>query len=223
MQAQPPSPVAPSSPAADAATGAAADAAAATIAPGIASDPAAVLQGLRAQRSELRDQLSSLEDMRRDLGRELNQQPQSEVQLAGVEKRLAEVDARIAATDKQIAAADAQVAAATAVPGATVEPPPVVVRHSGPDEEIVAMSLVFLFVLFLPIVIAYSRRIWRRSAKVVTTLPGEVLEHFSRLEQSVEAVAVEVERIGEGQRFMTRVLSDAGVTAELAAGRREPR
>ena len=223
MQAQPSTPVAPSSPAAEPATGVAVDAAIATAAPGLMSDPAAVLQGLRAQRSELRDQLSSLEDMRRDLGRELNRQPQSEVQLAGVEKRLAEVDARISATDKQIAAADAQVAAATAVPGATVEPPPVIVEHAGPDEDVVAMSLLFLFVLFLPIVIAYSRRIWRRSAKVVTTLPGEMLERFGRLEQSVDAIAVEVERIGEGQRFMTRVLSDAGATAELVAGRREQR
>lgn len=190
-------------------------------APVAANDPVAVLQALKAQRSELRSQLRSLEDMRRDLGRELNREPQTEVQRAGVERRLADVDARIAATDKQIAAADAQVAAATAVPGATVEEPPVIIQHSGPDEDIVGMSLLFLFVLLMPMVIAYSRRIWRRSAKVVTSLPGEVLERFGRLEQSVDAIAVEVERIGEGQRFMTRVLSDAGTTAELVAQRRE--
>ncbi len=185
-----------------------------------ALDPVAVLQGFRAQRRELQAQLSSLDDMRRELGRELSREPQVEAQRAGTEKRLADVNARITVTDAQIAAADAQVAAATAVPGATVEPPPVDVQRSGADEDIFAMSLVFLFVLFLPIVIAYSRRIWRRSAAAVTSLPGDVLERFGRLEQSVDAVAVEVERIGEGQRFITRVLSDAGTTAELIAERR---
>ena len=30
---------------------------------------------------------------------------------------------------------------------------------------------------------------------------------LERLEQSMEAIAVEIERIGEGQRFMTRLLS----------------
>lgn len=193
-------------------------------APVAANDPVAVLQGLKAQRSELRSQLETLEEMRRDLGRELNRQPQTEAQRAGVEKRLADVDERIAATDKQIAAADAQVAAATAVPGAVVEEPPVFVQNSGPDaEDIVGMTLLFLFALLLPMAIAYSRRIWRRSAKVVAGLPGEVMERFTRLEQSVDAIAVEVERIGEGQRFMTRVLSDPAITAELmAAERREP-
>lgn len=188
-----------------------------------AQDPVAVLQGFRAQRNELQDQLSSLEDMRRDLGRELTREPQTDAQRAGIEKRLSDVDARIAATDARIAAADAQVAAATAVPGATIEPPPIIVQRSGPDEDIVAMSLVFLFILFMPIVIAYSRRIWRRSAAVAATaLPGELMERFGHLEQSVDAIAVEVERIGEGQRFMTRVLSDSGVTAELIAERRNP-
>lgn len=31
---------------------------------------------------------------------------------------------------------------------------------------------------------------------------------LSALEQSVDAIAVEIERIGEGQRFLTRLLSD---------------
>ncbi len=193
-----------------------------TATPATAIDPVAVLQGFRAQRRELQGQLSRLEDMHRGLGRELSREPQAGAQRAGIEKRLADVDARIAATDAQVAAADAQVAAATAVPGATVEPPPAIIERSGADEEIFAMSLVFLFVLFLPIVIAYSRRIWRRSAAAVTALPGDVLERFGRLEQSVDAVAVEIERIGEGQRFMTRVLSDAGTTADLIAERRSP-
>ena len=36
----------------------------------------------------------------------------------------------------------------------------------------------------------------------------ELSEKIDRMGQAVEAVALEVERIGESQRFLTRVLSD---------------
>jgi hypothetical protein len=38
--------------------------------------------------------------------------------------------------------------------------------------------------------------------------PGDLTDRLNNLEQSVDAVAIEIERIGEGQRFMTRVLTD---------------
>ena len=39
-------------------------------------------------------------------------------------------------------------------------------------------------------------------------LPPEQIDRLSQLEQSVDAVAIEVERIGESQRFMTKVLTE---------------
>ena len=33
-------------------------------------------------------------------------------------------------------------------------------------------------------------------------------ERLERLEQAVEAIAIEVERVGEGQRYLTRVLEE---------------
>jgi hypothetical protein len=36
---------------------------------------------------------------------------------------------------------------------------------------------------------------------------------LARMEQSIEAVAVEVERVSEGQRFVTRLLADRGPSA----------
>ena len=38
--------------------------------------------------------------------------------------------------------------------------------------------------------------------------PDDFTDRLKNLEQSVDAVAVEIERIGEGQRFMTRVFTD---------------
>ena len=34
------------------------------------------------------------------------------------------------------------------------------------------------------------------------------VERLERLEQAVEAIAIEVERVGEGQRYLTRVLEE---------------
>jgi len=86
----------------------------------------------------------------------------------------------------------------------------------------------FIVVVLLPISIAFARRIWRRSAAVVSSLPQEVMDRLTRLDHAVDSIAVEVERIGEGQRFMTRVLAEKGsAPAALAAAAeqraREPR
>jgi hypothetical protein len=60
----------------------------------------------------------------------------------------------------------------------------------------------------IPISIAFARRIWRRSAKIVTNIPKELSDRLMRVEQTVESTAIEIERIGEGQRFMTRLFTE---------------
>ena len=133
------------------------------------------------------------------------------------------LDGRIDAMDKQIAGADAQVAAAAGVPGAIVERPPEV-RH-GPPEEVFVLGGIFMFVAIMPISIAYARRIWRRSAAAVAAIPQDIIDRFTQIDQAVESIAVEVERIGEGQRFITRVLSEQGKrpALEAAVPERAPR
>lgn len=51
---------------------------------------------------------------------------------------------------------------------------------------------------------------WRAGRAAVAAPDGEYADRLTQIEESVNAVAVEVERIGEGQRFMTRVLSEEG-------------
>ena len=49
-------------------------------------------------------------------------------------------------------------------------------------------------------------------------------ERMARLEQAVEAIALEVERISEGQRFTTKLLSERAAADRLAgAPASEPR
>jgi hypothetical protein len=183
----------------------------------LASNPQAVYKGLVHQREELGNQLERLQDNRRGISQKLrDEHTLDEADRTGLQHRLATIDGRIEAIDKQIATVDAQVASAAAIPGAVVDPPPYV-RH-GPPEEAFVLGGIFMFVAIFPISVAYARRIWRRSARVVAALPGDLLERFTQIDQAVESIAVEVERIGEGQRFITRVLSEQGSRAALADG-----
>jgi hypothetical protein len=176
---------------------------------------ASVYRAFRAQRQELSGQLEDLQDTRTTLMRELEQLPAGAPGRAGIEQRIAGIDARIATMDKQIADADAQVAKAAAIPGAVVEPPRFV--KQGPPEEFWVISGIFIIVVLLPLSIAYARRIWKRGAAVVTAFPKEIGERLARLEQSAEATALEVERIGEGQRFLTRIFTDGNGLRALGA------
>ena len=176
------------------------------------ANPEAVYKGMVHQRDELGSQMERLKDERRDIANRLQGEP-GEQQLsaadkAGLEKRLTTIDGRIEALDAQIAVADAQVASAAAMPGAIVERPPQ--RREGPPEEVFVLGGIFMFVAILPISIAFARRIWRRSAVAMAALPHDIVERFTQIDQAVESIAVEVERIGEGQRFITRVLAEQG-------------
>lgn len=59
---------------------------------------------------------------------------------------------------------------------------------------------------------AHERRRWERRllerAGLLESIPGPREDRMARLEQAVDAMAVELERIGEGQRYVTRLLAD---------------
>lgn len=69
----------------------------------------------------------------------------------------------------------------------------------------------------------WSARKYRSRVAEVATLAsgGELGSRMERIEQAVEAVAIEVERISEGQRFTTKLLAEIRSPEALAVG--EPR
>lgn len=176
-------------------------------------EPSQVYEGFKHQRGELRDQLERLEDMRGELTRQLPALSDGPSK-AGIEQRITAIDQRIADVEKQIAQADAAVAQAAAVPGAVIERPPH--RDEGIPEEVFVISGMILVPCAFILTVAYARRLWRRGAAVVTSLPQEVYDRFTRVEQGIDAVAVEVERIGEGQRYLTRMYTERGLGAGAA-------
>lgn len=192
------------------------------IAGGARSAPSAeaIYQGFRAQRSELSDQLDDLQGTRDQVARQLEQADQGSASAKALEARLGEIDQRISNVDKMLAANAVQLAQAAAIPGAVVERQPPV--YHGPPDAAFVLGAIFMVVVLLPLSIAYARRIWRRSAAVLTSIPKELTERLFRMEQAVEATAVEVERIGEGQRFLTRLFTEGDNARVLAAGAQVP-
>lgn len=49
---------------------------------------------------------------------------------------------------------------------------------------------------------------WIKRPRHLGALPAELTERLERIERAVDATAIEVERIGEGQRFLTRTLGE---------------
>ena len=71
---------------------------------------------------------------------------------------------------------------------------------------ILAISIVPITAIGWPLARAYARRVER--GEVGARLPNEVTARLERMEQAIDSIAVEVERISEGQRFTTKLLSE---------------
>jgi len=185
-----------------------------------APSASAIYEGYKAQRSELNNQLDELQNTRREITSQLEDMGAGSADRAPLEARLKEIDARTSAVDQMLAGNAAQIAQAASIPGAVIERPPAIIQ--GPPEEAYVLGGIFMFIVFLPLSIALARRIWRRSAAVVTSFPRELADRLSRMEQAVEATAVEVERIGEGQRFLTRLFTEGEGARVIGAGAMQP-
>jgi hypothetical protein len=59
----------------------------------------------------------------------------------------------------------------------------------------------------VPIARAFARRIERDDPRDPIT-PSDVTARLERMEQAIDSIALEVERISEGQRFTTKLLAE---------------
>ncbi len=180
----------------------------------------AIYEGFKAQREVLSNQLGDLENTRRGITRQLEEVAAGSPEHKALEDRLTDVDGRIKAVDQMLAANSTQMAQAAAIPGAVVPPPPYIPH--GPPEEAYFLGGMFMIIVFLPLSVALARRIWRRSAAAVSAFPRELADRLTRLEQTAEATSLEVERIGEGQRFLTRLLTEGEGARAIGIGVAQP-
>jgi len=69
-----------------------------------------------------------------------------------------------------------------------------------------AFATAIICAIGIPMSRAWSRRMDAESKG--PRIPAEVVQRLERMEQALDSVAIEVERISEGQRFTTRLLSE---------------
>ena len=180
--------------------------------------PQQVYQGAVSQRQELRRTRETVEAERRQLSRDLQNPMVDGANKAGLEARITLLDKRLIELDQQIAQADASVATAAGIPGAIPPrgPDPIV------DDDLVSfLAVVLVFAVIVPITVAHVRRIWKRAGAAVSAVPQSLLDRFARLENNVDAMAIEMERVSEGQRFMTKLFAEQGARG-LGQGAAEP-
>lgn len=186
-----------------------------------ATSPAAVYSAYSEQASRLRDQRDGLQNERGAAVRELGKLAGSEYASirVGLNERIARLDTRIAGVEEQIAQADGQVAKAASVPGSVV---PSRAERTDNGEEVFfgGVGTGFALILFLYLM---RWKLWRRkgtrTGRELRTMPGDIAARMDRLESVTESTAVEIERIGEGQRFITRLLSEQTKSAMPAENR----
>jgi hypothetical protein len=174
----------------------------------------AELPQLAIRQNQLRAQIGQLEGRRASLVRQqqsvgVDDRAKLTTQLADVDQRSTLASAELELVTLRIDRVLTQFGqgATTAVPASV---PGSVQQPLVGDGAAVASLL-----LLLPLAIAFGRRVWSRGGPRVTAIDLEFSSSLHRIEQAVESMSVEVERISEAQRFTTKLLSER--TADAAA------
>src|SRR3954469_9325450 len=177
------------------------------------------LDALKAQREELSNQLQSVDSRRSKLISQLKQ-TSDPTAVKGLENRLALLDARQLQLETDIQTTGQQLTSPEAGRLATTSNAPFAGGMSNRQQTTLSI-LGIIFVLF-PISVGIARGLWRRASRQgpPPAAFAQTAQRLERLEESVDAIAVEVERISEGQRFVTKLLSEAQPAPKLVSAQR---
>ena len=167
------------------------------------------IAALKARRSEISNQLESVDGRRSKLLSQLRSngdgvaQKGLEDRLALLDKRQLQLETDLAETGRQLSSFPAGQVATTGSDDGNM--------FRSVNSAMPVLSVVFTIFVLGPLAIGFAKSMWRRANRVgpSTAMVTETAQRLERLEQSVDAIAVEIERVSEGQRFVTKLLSDA--------------
>jgi uncharacterized coiled-coil protein SlyX len=176
---------------------------------------------LQAQSQEIARQLEKVMQVREQLVGQLG--AVQGVRASELRGQIAENEAVAASLQAKLAETAARMAAVQQQPwqGWTEQPPPppsMADRLGIDPDAITAVFVIFSIGVIVPISLALMRRVWRRPQPVVAP-PRDVESsaRLERLEQAVDAIAIEIERVAESQRFVARVLTERAPARASAA------
>ena len=177
------------------------------------------IDALKARRDELSNQLQSVDSRRSKLISQLKQ-TSDPTAIKGLESRLSLLDARQLQLESDIQQTGQQLTSPAAGLLATTATQPAFAGLG--QRDVMTLSVLSILFIFFPLAFGAARAMWKRSSR-----PGpapavftETAQRLERLEASVDAIAIEIERISEGQRFVTKLLSEGQPAPMLSAGQR---
>jgi chaperonin cofactor prefoldin len=179
-------------------------------APDVPRTPAE-LDALAAKRSELKQQLEGITDRREELADQL--EDADAAARPGLEERIQLLDERASRLEREILLADDAIAAALAagVQGeshdliAEVPPPP---SEDMVPKEVLANALLAEALALVLIGVLVYRSLLKRARERFARGGPQDSARLDQLQNAVDAIAVEVERISEGQRYVTKALDE---------------
>lgn len=193
----------------------------------------AQLGELRARAADLKLRLSDLDMRRSQLKDRYDRFQGADADRTALGKELAGVQHDMTATQVQLETTAAQIDELTTQRDMerafSLQQPPTTIPMTAPADPFLGPNEIMgiatgMFVLTVPFVIVLARRLWIRSVPRAAFDP-EDSPRLQRMEQAIESIALEVERIGEAQRFTTKLLADrqSDAAARMAAiPRKEP-
>lgn len=167
---------------------------------------------LRSRGAELSNQLMSATGRRASVQQSLRKALGTGADQAGLEQRLGVLDARIVRLESDIDENGRLLSSLSANRIAGTQPSFPGFFNSSRNramDNLVPMVVVFTIFVLTPIAISISRMFWRRGSlpKHVPQSP-ENAQRLERIEQAIDSIAIEIERVSEGQRFVTRLMSE---------------
>ena len=187
--------------------------------PQTAGSPREVYQAVQAKRELLGEYMNRLLNRRNNVAERLNNPNITDAEKEALEEHLKELNTRIIDTEKQLHRADAEVVAAAGIPGAVAQEPRAI--RNGPPDGVAIIGTTFAGIAMVILAVAWARRLWKGATKVVSQIPAAMEARLTRFEQSIDTIAIEMERVSEGQRFLTKVLSEQNARA-IGAGPAQP-
>jgi hypothetical protein len=168
----------------------------------------AELSAIRSRRSEMSSQLNSAQNRRERLLEEIRTAPPGTEE--GLRDQYQVLSDRIVAVERDIEASGQMLRTGLVPQGTVLIPPRTGVEGRAADAE---RGAALAATILLPIVALLMWRSWRRRrrGRAAERAITDQDARMERLEQAVDAIALEIERVGESQRYQTKVLAEANL------------
>lgn len=173
---------------------------------------------LKSRQDVLNNQVRELTEKRDELAG--NMSDRSGVDLEGAQNRLKALDAQLQQAEADLNAVTKEMAAAAP---AELSYETRTVYRGFDDGDMVGAGFggaAIMFALFIPLIYrTFRRRRWVPAGTTSKQNPAIGGERIERMEMAIDSIAVEMERVSENQRFMTRLMTETQLAGTIAAVR----